>query len=57
MPDRAAADRTAKLLLWFLREPSRYRTEALQPDAPPLDSEVVLKLALGRAGRVLRIRR
>ena len=48
MPDRAAADHTAKLLLWFLREPSRYRTESRRRDAAPLDSEVVFKLALGR---------
>ncbi|MFO1316213.1 MAG: J domain-containing protein [Burkholderiales bacterium] len=47
MPDRAAADRTAKLLLWFTRDPMRYRAEARRRDAPPLDGEVVLRLALG----------
>jgi len=48
MRDRPAADRTAKLLLWFQREPLRYRAEVRRRDRPPLDSEVVLKLALGR---------
>ena len=48
MPDRPSADRTAELLLWYLSEPSRYRAEGRRRDAPPLDPEVVLKLALGR---------
>jgi hypothetical protein len=47
MSDRPPADRTARLLLRYYREPSRFRTEALQPDAPRLDGGVVLKLALG----------
>jgi len=48
MPDPLSADRTAELLLWFWREPARYRAEGRRRDAPLLDSEVVLKLALGR---------
>ena len=48
MSDRPPADRTARLLLRYFREPSRFRAEALRPDAPRLDGEVVLKLALGR---------
>ncbi len=48
MPDPVSADRTAELLLWYFREPMRYRAEARRRDAPLLDSEVVLKLALGR---------
>src|SRR5208282_1327813 len=48
MRDRPAADRTAKLLLWFAREPLRYRAEVRRSTLPALDSEVVLKLALGR---------
>jgi hypothetical protein len=48
MPDRPAADRTANLLLWFQQEPLRYRAEVRRRDQPAFDSEVVLKLALGR---------
>ena len=48
MQDRAAADRTAKLLLWFVCDPLRYRSEVRRRDAPPLAGEIVLKLALGR---------
>ncbi len=47
MSDRPPADRTARLLLRYYREPSRFRVEALQPDAPRLEGGVVLKLALG----------
>ena len=47
-PDPVSADRTAELLLWFFQEPARYRAEGRRRAAPLLDSEVVLKLALGR---------
>ena len=36
------------MLLWYFEEPARYRAEARRSDAPLLDPEVVLKLALGR---------
>ncbi len=42
------ADLTAELLLRFYRDPTRYRGEACGRDAPPVDNEVILKLALGR---------
>jgi len=48
MLDRPSADRTAFLLLWFFRQPSRYQAEGRRRDAPMLDCEVILKLALGR---------
>jgi len=48
MPEPLPADRTAELLLWYFQEPGRYRAEGRRRDAPLLDSEVVLKLALGR---------
>jgi hypothetical protein len=48
MSDRPSADRTAELLLWFQREPSRYGAEGRRRNAPPLDPAVILKLALGR---------
>ena len=48
MPDRPSADQIAELLLWFHREPSRYRAQGRRRDAPALDPEVILKLALGR---------
>ena len=36
------------MLLWYFAEPARYRAEGRRRDAPLLDAEVVLKLALGR---------
>jgi curved DNA-binding protein CbpA len=48
MADPVSAERTAELLLWYLQEPARYRAEGRRRDAPLLDSEIVLKLALGR---------
>jgi ketosteroid isomerase-like protein len=48
MADGPSADRTAELLLRFHREPSRYLAEGRRRDAPHLESDVVLKLALGR---------
>ena len=48
MPDRPSADRTAELLLWYARRPSRYYAEGRRRDAPRLDPEVILKLAMGR---------
>jgi len=38
------------MLLWYFREPARYHAEGRRRDAPLLDSEVILKLALGRRG-------
>lgn len=48
MPDRPSADRTAELLFWYYRRPSRYLAEGRRRDAPLVDPEVVLKLALLR---------
>ena len=48
MPDPLSADRTAEMLLRYFEAPERYRAEARRRDAPLLDSQVVLKLALGR---------
>lgn len=48
MTDRASAGRTARLILRYWRDPSRYGSEARRPDAPPLDFDVVLRLAQGR---------
>src|SRR5262245_32012531 len=48
MADRPSADRTAELLFWYARSPSRYQAEGRRRDAPRLDAEVILKLALGR---------
>ena len=48
MPDPLSADRTAEMLLWYFEEPARYRAEGRRRDAPLLDADVVLKLALGR---------
>jgi curved DNA-binding protein CbpA len=48
MPDPLSAERTAEMLLWYLEEPARYRAEGRRRNAPLLDAEVVLKLALGR---------
>jgi len=48
MPDRPTADRTAELLFWYARKRSRYHAEGRRRDAPRLDPEVILKLALGR---------
>jgi len=48
MAERPSAERTAELLFWYARMPSRYQAEGRRRDAPRLDSEVVLKLALGR---------
>jgi curved DNA-binding protein CbpA len=48
MTERVSAEHTAELLLWYFREPSRYHAEGRRRSAPQLDSEVVLKLALGR---------
>src|ERR1700704_1732183 len=47
-PGRPSADRTAELLFWYARMPSRYQTEGRRRDAPRLDPEVILKLGLGR---------
>ena len=49
MTDRPSADRTAELLFWYARQPSRYQAEGRRREAPRLDPEVVLKLALRRA--------
>ncbi len=49
MRDRAAADHTARLLVWFAREPSRFRFEMRRAGAQPVDGDVVLRLALGRS--------
>ena len=54
MPDRPSADRTAEVLFWYYRRPSRYQAEGRRRDAPPVDPEVVLKLALAAPGRVRR---
>ena len=48
MADRPSADRSAELLLWFHREPSRYLAEGRRRNTPHPDSDVVLKLAQGR---------
>ena len=48
MADKPSADRTAELLLWFHRDPSRYLAGGGRHETPHLDSEIVLKLALGR---------
>jgi len=48
MSGSPSADRTARLLLRYAREPSRYRTEARGPDASLVDIDVVLRLAQGR---------
>ena len=48
MLDPLSADRTAEMLLWYFQEPARYHAEGRRRDAPLLDSEVILKLALGR---------
>ena len=48
MPEPLSADRTAEMLLWYFEQPTRYDTEGVRRDAPFLDAEVVLKLALGR---------
>jgi len=48
MPGSPSADRTARLLLRYARDPSRYRTEARSPDASLVDTDVVLRLAQGR---------
>ncbi len=45
---RPSPDRTAELLFWYARKPSRYQTEGRRRDAPRLDPEVILRLALGR---------
>ena len=50
MLDPLSADRTAEMLLWYFQEPARYHAEGRRRDAPLLDSEVILKLALGRRG-------
>ena len=55
MPDRPSADRTAELLLWYLPGAvalPRPKDAAAMRRA--LDSEVILKLALGRRGRFRR---
>jgi ketosteroid isomerase-like protein len=44
-----SADLAAELLLRFYREPSRYLGDTRRDDAAPLDAEVILKIALGRA--------
>ncbi len=43
-----SAGRTARLLLRYRRDPSRYHGEACRADAPTLDFDVVLRLAQGR---------
>ena len=48
MMRRASAGQTARLLLRYHRDPSRYRTEAIGPDAPRIDFDVVLRLAQKR---------
>jgi len=48
MPGSPSADRTARLLLRYARDPSRYRTEARGLDASHVDTDVVLRLAQGR---------
>ena len=48
MPEPLSADRTAEMLLWYFEQPTRYHTEGRRRDAPFLDPEVILKLALGR---------
>lgn len=47
MPQRPTADRTAKLLLWSQKEQARFHADP-RGEAPVLDAETVLKLALGR---------
>jgi len=48
MPASPTADTTARLLLRYAREPSRFRTEARGADAALVDTDVVMRLALGR---------
>ena len=48
MLERGSADRTAELLLRHVREPSHYLTEGGHGGAALPDSDVVLRLALGR---------
>lgn len=48
MPASPTADNTARLLLRYAREPSRYLTEARGADAAHVDTDVVMRLALGR---------
>lgn len=48
MSSNPSADQTARLLLRYATEPSRYRTEAQGPDAALVDTDVVMRLALGR---------
>jgi hypothetical protein len=48
MADRPSADRTAEILFWYARKRSRFEAEGRRRDAPRIDPEVVLKLALGR---------
>jgi hypothetical protein len=48
MADRPSADRTAEVLLWYRRQPSRYSAEGRRRDGPKVNAEVVLRLALGR---------
>ena len=48
MPEPLSADRTAEMLLWYFEQSARYHTEGVRRDAPFLDPQVVLKLALGR---------
>src|SRR6516165_243434 len=48
MVDRPSADRTAEVLFWYARKRSRFEAEGWRRDAPRVDAEIVLKLALGR---------
>jgi DnaJ-domain-containing protein 1 len=46
-PARPTADLTADILLRCRREPSRYRNEMQRDDAPAVNPDVVVRLALG----------
>ncbi len=48
MPASSSADLTARLLLRYASEPSRDRIEAAGADASLVDTDVVIRLALGR---------
>ncbi|MCC6869675.1 MAG: DnaJ domain-containing protein [Burkholderiales bacterium] len=52
MPASTSADLTARFLLRCAQEPSRYRTEAHGAEAPLVDTDVVMRLALGRHVRL-----
>jgi hypothetical protein len=47
MADRSTADRTGSLLLLYLRDPAHLRMQS-RYGGPLVDSEIVMKLALGR---------